>query len=93
MSTPYIVHTAAGSALFWDRGRAEQYAVGHHGVIAALYEGEDAARLDWLAAGGLTKLMNAMVGDWDSDALAFGCATRASAALDIRTEIDRLRTG
>lgn len=91
MSTPYIVHTAAGDALFWDRGRAEQYAVDHHGTIAALYEGEDAVRLDWLAAGGLVTLMNAMVGDWDGDVLAFGCATGRPAVFDIRAEIDRLR--
>lgn len=91
MSTPYIVHTAAGSALFWDRGRAERYAADHHGTIAALYEGEDAAILDWLQSGGLVLLMNAMVGDWDSDVLAFGCATGRPAVFDIRAEITRLR--
>lgn len=87
----YLIHCAAGPAVRLDRAAATQYAAEHHGTLQAL-DPADSERLDWLNSGGLPRLVNALLGDWDSDVLCVGgLPDEPGRASDVRALIDQLR--
>lgn len=84
----YIVTTAAGNAISLDEAKAVQYPADHRGVLYPVNK-EDSARLDWLATHPHA-LVNALIGDLDSDVLCVG-SLPGTGPLNIRGLIDRLR--
>ena len=91
LPTVYLIQCGQAAAVMVDRAAATDYAARRGGIVHPV-DPEDSARIDWLQAGGLAHLVNALLGDWDSDVLCVGGLPDAQGQRpDVRALIDSLR--